>query len=485
MSAAVVVADADKARAEIIKTEANKLFADKHYDAAINQYTAAIELNPAVPAYYSNRALAYIRTESFGYAVNDADLALKLDPTFIKAYYRRATANMAMLRFKEAMADLRAVVKMNPRDPDAKQKLDECEKIIRRVAFEKAIASDDIQKSAFDALGDIDSIMVEPTYTGPHLTPTGAVTPEFVVQLMDHYKAQKNLHKKYAYQILLQAKNYFAAMDSLVDIAVPTDGRLIICGDTHGQFYDLVHIFELAGMPSANNNYLFNGDMVDRGSFSIEVIFTLLAFALAYPGSMHLARGNHEAIDMNRMYGFEGECKAKHTPATFGAFTEVFNALPLVHVVDKALFVVHGGLPSTDGVWLDEIRQINRFRQPTGNDIMNDLLWADPQILPGRGASKRGTGFQFGPDVTKRFLDHNGLKMVIRSHEVKEKGYEIMHDGKCVTIFSAPNYCDAVGNNGAYIVVKPDLSVVYEEFEAVPHPDIGPMKYAALRGFGG
>jgi serine/threonine-protein phosphatase 5 len=100
----------------------------------------------------------------------------------------------------------------------------------------------------------------------------------------------------------------------------------------------------------------------------------------------------------------------------------------------------------------------------------------------GRSASKRGTGTQFGPDVTANFLETNGLELLIRSHEVKENGYEVMHDGKCITIFSAPNYCDQIGNKGAFITLKEDLVPKFTEFAAVPHPQIKPMAYAA--GFG-
>ncbi|KAJ3354112.1 Serine/threonine-protein phosphatase 5 [Allomyces javanicus] len=469
-------------RAEALKNEANKLFAEKHYEAAIKQYTEAIEADPTVPAFYTNRALAYIRTESFGLALSDADKAIELNPSFAKAYYRRATANMSMLKFKEAQRDLKTVVKLNPRDPDATQKLDECSKIVRRIEFEKAIAGDEVTKSPFDALGDIDAIVVEPSYDGPHIADSG-IDREFVVKLMDHFKKEKKLHRKYAYKILKATTDLFRSYKSLVNVSVPENGRLTVCGDTHGQYYDLCHIFELNGLPSPTNAYLFNGDFVDRGSFSIEVIFTLLAWKLVHPDQFHLTRGNHETIDMNKMYGFEGECRAKFNVAAFNAFTELFNAIPIANVINDKIFVVHGGLPSQDNVTLDMIRQIDRFKQPAGNDLMTDLLWADPQPFMGRGRSKRGTGFQFGPDITEDFLSRNGLDLVIRSHEVKEAGYEIAHGGKCVTIFSAPNYCDAVGNLGAYIVITPDLKLKYEQFSAVPHPNIGPMKYSPLRGF--
>jgi serine/threonine-protein phosphatase 5 len=153
-----------------------------------------------------------------------------------------------------------------------------------------------------------------------------------------------------------------------------------------------------------------------------------------------MTRGNHETINMNTMYGFDGEVTAKYNAAMIPLFTEIYNVLPLAHVVGGKVFVVHGGLCGEEGVTLDDIRAVDRNRQPPESGIMTDLLWADPSIVPGRQRSKRGTGLTFGPDVTARFLAHNGLDYMIRSHEVKEDGYEIAHDGKCITIFSAPNY---------------------------------------------
>lgn len=116
---------------------------------------------------------------------------------------------------------------------------------------------------------------------------------------------------------------------------------------------------------------------------------------------------------------------------------------------------------------------------------MCELLWSDPQAAMGRGPSKRGVALQFGPDVTEEFLNTNGLDLLIRSHEVKEEGYSIEHNGKCVTIFSAPNYCDSIGNRGAYIRIDPTLHLEYKTFTAVPHPNVPAMQYASpmLRGF--
>jgi diadenosine tetraphosphatase ApaH/serine/threonine PP2A family protein phosphatase len=140
---------------------------------------------------------------------------------------------------------------------------------------------------------------------------------------------------------------------------------------------------------------------------------------------------------MNMMYGFTGEVKAKYDTTTMNLFTEVFHALPLALCVDRRALVLHGGLFQQDGVTLEDIARIDRFREPPESGLMSDLLWSDPQPFPGRGPSKRGMGQSFGPDITARFLAANGLDVLIRSHEVKDDGYVVEHGGKCITVFSA------------------------------------------------
>jgi serine/threonine-protein phosphatase 5 len=130
-------------------------------------------------------------------------------------------------------------------------------------------------------------------------------------------------------------------------------------------------------------------------------------------------------------------------------------------------------------VTLDEIRAINRFHEPPEDGLMSDLLWSDPQPQPGRSPSQRGRGFAFGPDYTRSFLAQNSLALVIRSHEVRDNGYELEHNGQVVTVFSAPNYCDQMGNKGAYIRFGDvDCKPSYVTFDAVPHPNVPPMAYA-------
>nr|XP_037271962.1 serine/threonine-protein phosphatase 5-like [Rhipicephalus microplus] len=460
------------------KEEANEHFKKQEFNAAIELYSKAIEADPYKAVYYGNRSFAYLKTECFGYALKDASKAIELDRTYVKGYYRRAAAYMSLGKFKQALKDFEAVTKARPNDRDASAKYSECLKVVRRMAFERAIAVDDSKKSIADSI-DIEAMCIEDDYKGPQLQ-NGQVTLEFMKELMETFKAGRKLHRKYAYKILVDAKALFQPLPSLVDIAVPPECKFTICGDIHGQFFDLMNIFELNGLPSETNPYLFNGDFVDRGSFSVECIFTLLGFKLLYPNHMYMSRGNHESQTMNQMYGFEGEVKAKYTPNMAELFTEVFNWLPLAHLINGRVLVMHGGLFSDDNVTLDDIRKTPRNRQPPEEGIMCELLWSDPQPQEGRSPSKRGVGIHFGPDVTQRFLQRNNLDYIVRSHEVKAEGYEVAHQGKCITVFSAPNYCDTMGNKGAFITMNGrDLKPEFTTYEAVPHPNIKPMAYAS------
>uniref|UniRef100_A0A1A9WC09 protein-serine/threonine phosphatase n=1 Tax=Glossina brevipalpis TaxID=37001 RepID=A0A1A9WC09_9MUSC len=468
------------ALAEKCKNEGNDCLKSKDFTKAIQMYTKAIELMPSNAIFYANRSLAHLRQESFGFALQDGISAVKADPTYLKGYYRRAAAHMSLGKFKQALSDFEYVSKCRPNDKDAKMKFTECNKIVKMRAFERAIAVDKPEKTLAEMFRDLENITIEDDYKGPALE-DGKVTLNFMLDLMEHYKQQKKLHRKYAYKasILCDIDAYMRTQPSLVDINITGNSKFTICGDIHGQFYDLMNIFDINGLPSPTNPYLFNGDFVDRGSFSVECIFTLFGFKLLYPTHFYLSRGNHESINMNQMYGFNGEVTAKYTSTMADMFTQVFNWLPLCHCINKKILVMHGGLFSANNVTLDELRSIERNCQPPEDGLMCELLWSDPQAWNGCGPSKRGVGIQFGPDITEAFCKHNNLEYIIRSHEVKDMGYEITHNNKCITVFSAPNYCDTMGNMGAFITIKGnDLKPNFKSFEAVPHPDVKPMAYA-------
>lgn len=336
---------------------------------------------------------------------------------------------------------------------------------------------------------------MRPRYFWRHIVLIGAPpTVCFVSHLqaaMDHFKNQKLIHKRYVARLLLSCLEYFKTHPTLTEISIPegapevkpdAEPRVTVCGDTHGQFYDVLNIFEMNGTPSHNNPYLFNGDFVDRGSFSVEVILTYLMWKMSDPSCIYLTRGNHETKNMNKIYGFEGEVKAKYDDRIFELFLEVFSYLPLATVIENKVFVTHGGLPTTEGVTLDDIRKIKRGIEPPEAGLMSDLLWSDPQPFPGKSPSKRGIGFSFGPDITAKFLEHNNLSLLVRSHEVKEEGYLVEHGGRTITIFSAPNYCDSMGNKGAFIHFDKSLEPKFTQYDAVPHPDVKPMAYSAGMG---
>ncbi|CAF9912221.1 MAG: Palmitoyl-protein thioesterase 1 [Gomphillus americanus] len=466
----------DKEAGVQLKVEGNKAFANHDWPTAIDFYTKAIEKYNQDPSFFCNRAQANIKLEAYGYAIADATEAIKLDKNYIKAYYRRAIANTAILNSKEALRDFKSVVQKEPHNQDAKLKLSECQKIVRRIEFLHAIEVADAP-SPFEGL-DIDAVAVDSGYDGYKLG--DSMTQEFIDDMIERFKNGKKIHKKYVYQILSAVNKIVYDEPTMVEMKVPQDHKLTVCGDTHGQYFDLLEIFRLNGSPSDSHYYLFNGDFVDRGSWSTEIALLLYAYKWLRPDKFFLNRGNHETDDMNRVYGFEGECKAKYNDKVFKLFSETFSALPLATLIGSKYLTLHGGLFSDDKVTLDDIRKLNRHtqKQPGHAGLMMEMLWTDPQPMPGRGPSKRGVGLQFGPDVTKRFCEANGLEAVIRSHEVRMEGYEVEHDGRCITVFSAPKYCDSTENQGAYINIGPEYKLDFHRFDAVPHPPIKPMAYA-------
>jgi len=465
--------------AEAHKNKGNDHFKKSEFSEAIEWYTKAIEVGvedqKKQAIYLANRAFAHIKLENYGFAIEDATQAIAKDNTYPKGYYRRASAYFALGKYQNASANFKRVTDMSS-DKDAEEKY----KLAKKMHMEQLLADAISTQDSLDSIvTNLNEIIVPDSYTGPKLAEEEEITKEWVVKLLEHMKDQKVLHKKYLWILLLKVKDVLKALPTLVDVEVPKGKEITVCGDTHGQYYDVLNIFNLNGLPSEDNPYLFNGDFVDRGSFSVEVIICLLAWKAHNPNCMHLTRGNHEAKSMNKLYGFEGEVLHKYDAKSYELFCDIFCYLPLVYVLNKKVMITHGGLFSQDGVKLDEIRKIDRVREPPEQGLMCELLWSDPHPQNGRHPSKRGVGVGFGPDVSHKFLDDNGLTMLVRSHEMKQNGYEEEAAGRVVTIFSAPNYCDQMGNKGAYIRFNGDnMKPKYTTFPAVEHPKIPVMAYA-------
>lgn len=496
------VSDKDRQEAARLKADANKAFLGHDFTRAAQLYSTAIKHNPGDATLFCNRAYTRIKLEEHGYALHDAARAIEINPKYAKAYYRRAMCHIQILKPQLALADLKKVVALEPQNAQVRKELESTQKLVRKIEFEKAIEVEE-EKSAVERCMEIiaeGTCEVEKNYEGPKLETSDdgkfKITIEFIRSMMQWFKEGKSLPRRYAWEIVLGAHEHFAKEESLVNVKVDKGITIDVIGDVHGQFFDVLHLMTLTGEPSKDHILLMNGDLVDRGSWSIEVILTAFALKWLFPERMFINRGNHEAKEMNRTYGFEGEAKHKHGEQTYKLFAHTFTTLPLATLVSatqppakkqdvilspdgfKRYFVTHGGLFSKDGITLDEIRAIKRIgRQPGTEGLMCELLWTDPQEEPGWGPSKRGVGIAFGPDVTRRWCDLNKVTGIMRSHEVRQDGYAVEHNGLCTTVFSAPNYVDQGGNKGAFIRIDAEGTQKYIQFDAQPHPNVRPMAY--------
>lgn len=230
------------------------------------------------------------------------------------------------------------------------------------------------------------------------------------------------------------AREVLLSQPALLELSAPVK----IVGDVHGQYTDLIRMFEMCGFPPAAN-YLFLGDYVDRGKQSLETILLLLCYKLKFPENFFLLRGNHECANVTRVYGFYDECKRRCNIKIWKTFVDTFNCLPIASIVAGKIFCVHGGLsPSLSH--MDDIRQISRPTDVPDYGLLNDLLWSDPADMETDWeANERGVSYCFGKKVIMDFLQRHDFDLVCRAHMVVEDGYEFFNDRILVTVFSAPN----------------------------------------------
>jgi diadenosine tetraphosphatase ApaH/serine/threonine PP2A family protein phosphatase len=309
---------------------------------------------------------------------------------------------------------------------------------------------------------------------------------------------------------LLQPKTFINYSDSFSSFCMPPEKIIELCkytqdvlqsqkmvlnlrspakifGDIHGQYSDLMRFFDLWGVPCEGEtdkdietfDYVFLGDYVDRGSYSLETICLMFALKIRYPDQIHLLRGNHEDEWINMTFGFADECANRlnedidHPRSVFKCINGIFQYLPLAAIIDNKVICLHGGI----GESLKHISQIEALERPlevvheVTNDeqqLIVDVLWSDPTdsdqemgIYANTIRDPQGTGniVKFGPDRVHKFLNDNNLSMIIRAHECVMDGFERFAGGSLITVFSATDYCGKHKNAGAVLILGKNAEI--------------------------
>jgi diadenosine tetraphosphatase ApaH/serine/threonine PP2A family protein phosphatase len=262
------------------------------------------------------------------------------------------------------------------------------------------------------------------------------------------------------------AADIFYQEGTIMSLSAP----ITVCGDVHGQFYDLLFLLEIAGDPKSTK-YLFLGDYVDRGYYSVETVSLLIAYKVKYPTTFFLLRGNHECRQVNQMYGFYEEIVNRFGHAgPYKMCNELFDYLPMAALISDKIFCVHGGL-SPDIRAVEQIAAFDRLHEIRSTGPMSDLCWSDPDDNALEWATnQRGAGFVFGRRPSQEFCHANKLNIIARAHQLADEGYKwhFDPDHQVVTVWSAPNYMYRCGNKASVMFVPDDLDVRFTQFDAVP-----------------
>ncbi|KAH9577654.1 Calcineurin-like phosphoesterase domain [Trypanosoma melophagium] len=293
-----------------------------------------------------------------------------------------------------------------------------------------------------------------------------------------HFAREGLLRVDDALEIVRRSASIMKTEPNVVEI----QGSVIVCGDLHGQFYDLLKIFELGGKPG-QQQYIFLGDYVDRGNFGMEIVLLFFAYKIRYPKRFIILRGNHESRHLTSYFNFKTESEYKYSPDVYNEVMLAFDCLPLACKVNDDFLCVHGGLSPEIGM-VSDINLIHRFREPPSSGPMCDLLWSDPMteqeeadVAPGTmftANTVRGCSYTYTHNAACSFLEANHLLGIIRGHEAQGEGYRLYRTTSkgvpaVVCVFSAPNYCDTYDNRAALVDLRGNVMNI-RQYNSSPHP---------------
>lgn len=270
---------------------------------------------------------------------------------------------------------------------------------------------------------------------------------------------------KLSVQFILELIQIATEIFKMEPTILTVPAQTCVVGDIHGHILDLFRVLR-EFKPPPLHNYLFLGDFVDRGEFSLETMVLVLLLKILHPSRVFVIRGNHEFSEMCNFCGFMREIEMVYgaNSGVGRAFIECFSWMPLAASINGHFLCVHGGI-GEDFIHITQLFSIRRPIYGFESEVCADLLWSDPNpeednIVP----SSRGLGSFFGLTALKEFLRNNNHQVLLRGHQCVESGVEELFDGLMYTVFTASRYCDTVDNKAGVLIIKQDNSVEVHTF---------------------